>query len=434
MPKQKETENPKEETKIPKEISLPQTSASSDLGITQEYSKDNRAALWDSTAKKNAFRDTAFGDRKTIVDENGNVLHKSHEAAKKKYHQKNAHGEKSSTAWANHAAEVDHVVSLEELHRHTKSNPFLSDADLREIANSDANYQILSKSENASKGAACSGDLKTHSILHGKLAARTCKNMYSEFKLGAVQGLMGVAPIIIADSLYRLVVEDESLEDTLKAEGKAAASIAISAGTEVLLTDIATSVFNNSGNALLKSITQMNAVGQCLVLGAAIGSSALRFLEGEIDADQFAQETIMNGIAVGITSVISVTVPVPFLAPIISCIAIKALNIVYQTKLQIEQESLKDKMIKKMEREAIYEIEKQRHAFHKLVQENLDQWDTLVESAFEEIVSSSLEKTYNINGIINGLDKILSLCGETARFHSVSEWESQLDTPLTLSF
>ena len=153
--------------------------ASESLGITSEYT-GNRQELWDSTKSKNDYRDSVFGDKKTIIDDDNNILHKSHSAAKKKYHQKNASGENISVEWAKHAAEVDHRVSLESLHKRAKLNPFLTDNDLKEVANCPENYQILSKSENASKGAINSADLKTHAALHNKFAKKTVNNVSSE--------------------------------------------------------------------------------------------------------------------------------------------------------------------------------------------------------------------------------------------------------------
>ena len=42
--------------------------ASESLGITPEYT-GNRQELWDSTKSKNDYRDSVFGDKKTIIDE-----------------------------------------------------------------------------------------------------------------------------------------------------------------------------------------------------------------------------------------------------------------------------------------------------------------------------------------------------------------------------
>lgn len=75
--------------------------SSDNLGITQEYT--GNCNLWDSDKSKKEFKEEVFGDNKTIVDEDGNVLHSSHNAAKKKYR----------GGYAKHAAEVDHAAVKE---------------------------------------------------------------------------------------------------------------------------------------------------------------------------------------------------------------------------------------------------------------------------------------------------------------------------------
>lgn len=236
------------------------------------------------------------------------------------------------------------------------------------------------------------------------------------------------------DSLNKLLVEDESIEDTLKYAGEAVLNTAIVGGTEKLLIDTATHIFSNSGNQVLNSIANMNAVGQCLVLGAAIGSSAVKYLDGQITAEQFADEILISGVAVGISTAINIAFPVPLIGPIISGIAVKAITSIYETKRHMDDYLLKEKAIKKLEHQAISEMEYQRKRFHEIVQQNLDKWDSTVEEAFNQIIVNSFENNFNLDEMTKGLDKILSLCGEKAKFHSVDEWEQQLDIPLELSF
>lgn len=413
-------------------LNCSQMTGSEGLGITQEYTGNRK--LWDSTKSKQEYRDLVFGDKQTIRDENGTLLHKSHKAAKNKYHQKNAAGENVSTVWAGRSAEVDHRVSLESMHKSAKHNPFLSDSDLREIANCTENYQILSKSQNASKGAANSADFKTHVDLHTKFAIRTGENVTSEFAVGAAESVKSISISLITDSLQKLLIEGESLKETAKSAGKTVVNAAVVGGTEKLLIDTATHIFANSGNEVLQSIVQMNAVGQCLVLGATVGKSMLKYINGEITTEDLADEILVNGAAIGISTVVGIAVPVPFLAPIISCIAVHAITILNQTKKQLDDYLEKERIIKKLEHEAIIEMQLQRHKFHELVQENLNEWDLVVKNAFQQIVSSSTEESFDLNGVISGLDQILSLCGEESKFHSVQEWESQLDIPLELCF
>ena len=119
------------------------------LGVTQDYDRSN----YDSERAKKAYKEKTFGDHAVIIDPTtGKLLHKSQTNAQKKYHMKNADGENVSKKWATHSAETDHIHSLKSIHEKTKRNPFLSDEDIREIANCDANLRILPKSLNASKG------------------------------------------------------------------------------------------------------------------------------------------------------------------------------------------------------------------------------------------------------------------------------------------
>lgn len=124
------------------------------LGITQEYNRENRAELWDSARAKEEYKQSAFNGKQTMIDPiSGKTLHKDHAAARRKYHMQNAEGEKISAKWAEHAAETDHINAIKDVHDAVRSNPFLSDSDLKEIVNSKENLRILSKRDNAAKGA-----------------------------------------------------------------------------------------------------------------------------------------------------------------------------------------------------------------------------------------------------------------------------------------
>ncbi len=116
------------------------------LGITKEYTKENRAKLWDSTERKQEYKDKIFEDNKTYQDPiTGKILHKDQTAAKRKYHMKNEEGENISTKWAEHSAETDHINALKDVHDKVKNNPFLTDEDFKEVMNSDENFRIYPK-------------------------------------------------------------------------------------------------------------------------------------------------------------------------------------------------------------------------------------------------------------------------------------------------
>ena len=50
------------------------------------------------------------------------------------------------------------------------------------------------------------------------------------------------------------------------------------------------------------------------------------------------------------------------------------------------------------------------------------------------MIRCACEGTYDLQGVTDGLNKVLSVFGKKARFNSLEEYEKQLDMPLKLSF
>ena len=157
------------------------------LGVTQDYDRSN----YDSTKAKKDFKDSVFGDSETITDSyTGEILYKSHKKAKEQY----------GSEYSEHAVEADHINSLKSIHDKVKKNPFLSDDDVKEIANTKENFRALSKHDNTSKGEksdftvisdpnSCFSlkgkvkytceKVKSDIVLTGKFTARTAENISS---------------------------------------------------------------------------------------------------------------------------------------------------------------------------------------------------------------------------------------------------------------
>lgn len=406
-----------------------------ELGITQNYNRENRKNLWDDKNAKDTYKDKVFGEKQTIVDENtGNVIHKSQTAAQNKYHMKDKNGNNVSKKWAQHSGEVDHKVSLESLHEHAKYNPLLKDSDLKEIANSECNYRVISKSENASKGAQNSADILTHAELHGRFAVETAKNAAGEFAVGAKNSIADSAGTIIINSIEGLVLENKSLEETLKDSVKAVAVTGAVGGAEKLLIDTTTQIFSNCGNEVLNSIAQQNAVGQVLTLSVAVGKSLVKYIDGEIDENELAEEITLNGSIIIVSTVVSMAVPIPFIAPLVSFVATNVATMLYETHKHMDDYLIREKQIKKIEREAIRLMDEKREQFKTAVNREFEYWDSTVSDGLYQLLSSSSDDCFSVEGMVSGLDKILSLCGTQAAFHSIEEYVNQLDQPLTLCF
>ena len=104
-----------------------------------EYNPQTRKQFYDDGSAHKKAIDDAFASGKTVRDPySGAELVKKQRDAKMQY------GED----WQSHAAEADHIDPLSQIAKRTKKNPFLTTDDVREIGNSDDNFQVLSRKLN----------------------------------------------------------------------------------------------------------------------------------------------------------------------------------------------------------------------------------------------------------------------------------------------
>jgi len=242
---------------------------------------------------------------------------------------------------------------------------------------------------------------------------------------------------IMMNSLEKLFVEGESLEDTLQYAGGELAETAVKKSSELLLDELKTSaehLFKDSNNPVLKSITEQNTIGRLVTLASAVGGSVVKYVNGEITGEQLADDILMQGLTIGVSSLISIACPIPFVGQAIANFALKTAEVIFDTKAHMNDYLLKEEVIRKLEHRAVAEMKQKREEFHRMVEESLGEWDSTAEDAFSQIVNSSFDDSFSLEGVVGGLDKILSLCGEKTRFHALDEWENQLDMPLNLSF
>lgn len=476
-------------TETIKNISMMEQKANSNLGITKEYNKENRDRLWDSQKGKADYKDKVFGDKETYMDTiSGKVLHKSQKAAQNKYHMKNSEGKNTSTKWAEHSAETDHINALKDIHDIAKHNPFLSDSDFKEVMNSDENYRILSKKDNTSKGEQSDWQIITDKdngmssearvqmarekigsdiALQGKFAVRTVENVGKEFAIGAKDTLVKSAiPLTVeaVGKLCKVANGEESLGDAAKEMGKVAVDVAVSGGTNKLVLDVVNSQLRNSKNAVFSNIANSNQVAQIVTVAMIVKDSAVKYINGEIDGKEFIEEvgvkgtTMVAGMIGGsiggeigaILGSIAGSVALPgvgtavgavagkvigeILGTIITTVACSAIISIYNTSKHLNDYKLKESQIRKLEIEALKEMENQRHKFKSIVEREHKYWDEEIQNGFNMILSSACEQTFNLQGVTDGLDKILALFGKSVAFKNLDEYEAQLDMPLKLSF
>lgn len=463
--------------------------ANSKLGITQEYNKENRDKLWDSKKGKDAYKEKKFGDKQTYEDPiSGRTLHKSQKAAQKKYHMRDGEGNVVSSKWAEYSSETDHVNALKDVHEKVKSNPFLTDNDFKEIMNSDENYRILSKSTNASKGEKSDWEVifdknsdistegkiqmarekaKSDVALTGKFAIRTGKNAGKEFTSGAKDTLVNSAIPLTSEAVRKMVnvaQGKESIGDATKDMTKITANVAVTGGTNKVLVDVVSSKLANSSSAVLQNIANSVQVSQIIAVAVIVQESAVKYITGKIDGQEFIDQVGVKGSSMvagmiggqigreigGIIGEVAGTLALPgvgtgvgnvsgevigqVLGTIITTVACSAIVTVFNSAKHLNDYKLKEYQIQRIEADALREMENQRGKFRKIVEREYKVWDETIQNGFDQMMRAACEENCNIQGVTDGLDKILSVFEKTVKFKNVGEYETQLDMPLKLKF
>lgn len=484
MKEREETEK-KEDTMVEtmKNVGMMNQRASEHLGITQEYNSANRAKLWDSQRGKEAYKDKMFGNGEKYTDPvTGEVLYKNQKAAK-------AH---CSEEWTEHASETDHINAIKDVHNTAKHNLFLTDDDLKEIVNSEENYRLLSRKDNASKGAKSDWEIifdkdsdmtkaakvkmakekvKADVALQGKFAARTAQNVGKEFIQGAEDTLAAsVIPLTVeaVNNLCKVAQGEKSLGEAAKDMGKTTLGVAVAGGGNKLVLDVVNTTLKNSSKTAFKNLAGSNEVAQIISVASIVKDSAVRYINGEIDGKEFINEvgekgtTMVAGMIGGtigreigtIAGAIAGTVLLPgvgtgvgvvagrvvgeILGTIITTVACTSIVSVYKTvrdtSKHLDDYKLKEGRIKRLEAEALKEMEHQRSKFRSIVESEYHHWDEEIESGFDMVLSNACKETFDLQGVTDGLDKILAVFGKSVAFKNLDEYEAQLDMPLKLSF
>lgn len=98
--------------------------------------------LYDSPSAKHRAKITLFSREATVRDPyTGEILTLTKSEAKRLY----------GSDWQKHSAEADHIYPLERIHEAHKSNPFLTNEDIRGTANSPENIEVTSRAFNNAK-------------------------------------------------------------------------------------------------------------------------------------------------------------------------------------------------------------------------------------------------------------------------------------------
>ena len=364
--------------------------------------------------------------------------------------------------WQQHLAESDHIHPLEQTYQDHKDNPFLTNDDIREVANSPDNIEVNSRSFNnakrsrtneeyisqreyrESRGVKLSAESEREAVSRGKkaqaeidreLRIRTVKNAASTFHnaglAGAKQsgltaltmsGIMNIVAVIKGEKSA-----GEAISDTLKTGGAGAVTGYLMSGGLATLSQ----GLSKSSSQIVQSLMKSNVPGQIVTAVMTFGSTLSRYASGEIDTEDFIIEIgdKGSGLAAGSYGFFAgqALIPIPIVGGVIGSMAgymlsgalygklkeaMSGAKLAHEERLRVEREC----------REAIKALEEYRAKIEALISEYLTSHIKTFREAFG--VMNEALMIGDADGFISGANMITRKMGGRVQFEDMKEFDA----------
>lgn len=421
------------------------------------YAKSEKydRSLFDDGAAKVRAKKNAFADGQKVYDSyTGDVLELKKSDAKLKY----------GKDWQKHLAESDHKVPLEKIHKDNSKNPWLTNDDLKNIANSDDNIEVLSRKFNNAKrsrtneefvtdddylrrtGVELSDEGKEKAIKSGKASqARIDKKIrktevkniiktgheagkYSAGNAGVtaatMSGIMNITAVIKGEKS----VED-ALADTAIDTGKAAATGYVLGGG---LTTVSHTL-SSSSSKFLQGLSSMNVPGQVITAVMLTGDTIRRYGNGEITTEECIIELGGKGLnfaTTGYSMTIGQTlIPIPIVGAAVGALVGSVITSKYYNSLI---NTLKTKELEHQERLRIMaECKKaaaEERAFRAELESYLQSYFREYRDCFDEALSEIQYgfQSGDADSVILGANQITRKLGGKVYYETVEEFKDFL--------
>lgn len=293
----------------------------SESPVRNKYNAKASRSKYDDVNKRKQYKESQFGDKQTIQDEyTGKTLHKDTSAARRKY---------GSNKYNEHTSQTDHTVPIKKVVNQNKSNRFLTDSDIKEIANIEENYKITSGRVNQSKGSQSNKEhvkknkvesaqakkmiksqKKAEVAIAKKTTELTVKGINKTGLEGAAAGAKASVVVSSAKNIKKVMDGEENAIDAVcnvaidTAEGAARGySIAvvekgiesgIDKAAEVIAEKTAKTAVEKAGEEISKELGKFShntdAIGKIIVITMEIKPIVDAYCNGEIDNEIFIEK------------------------------------------------------------------------------------------------------------------------------------------------
>lgn len=416
-----------------------------------EIKRDDIDDPYRRNTKKDSYKNRQFDGKRTMKDEyTGKKIHYS-QAEKRKFETRDI-------------ANTDHITPIEKIkQRYSDSIPV---KDLKEMANNDRNLAMTQENLNKSKGQLTNSEylLKkwrqgqpvnattTYNMLkaqvqseatlfvdaNGRKIVNATSKTFSianptvtaakEYAVSGVNAGMNVAIVSMTISTINNIVMCASGEKSIKEAGMeilkvTGSSFVAGAGIDILQR-ASINLATKSGLDVLSNVANSGLPVAEISAAIMIGNSVIKYVNGDIDDEQCVTEILMSGAGV-IAYSFGMSVGGPAGAVIASVVCSQVCKAItdYKNIEKLGKEKLA--RVNAIATKALIEMEYQRNILKSMVEEKYQKWDEAFDNGFEVIFVSTLNN--DVEGISEGLNKILGVFGETVAFSSREEFNTFFD-------
>lgn len=431
-----------------------------------DYNPQTRKQFYDDGSAHKKAIDNAFAGKKTVRDPYSGA-----ELVKKQRDAKMQFGED----WQSHAAEADHIDPLNQIENRTKKNPFLTTDDVREIGNSNDNFQVLSRklnqgSKDIGKGGSTQqewadddtrmdgladsiesgesiGEVSKRIRDTGKAAEKrndrrafkkSVKNAvgtaHESGKAGAlnagattltVSGIMNVVSVINGEKSG-----EDAIVDIIKDGGKAALTGYVTGGGMTVVSQ----TLSYSSSGFVQALAKNNVPGKVITAVIVTGDTLKKWGEGEITTQECLiqlGDKGLNMMTMGYSMVVGQTlIPIPIVGGAVGALVGSVLTSNLYNNLINE---LQTKQLEHEERLRIIAecnvVAEQARKFRSELESYLDSYFQEYRTCFDSALSS-MSLAYEMgdaDGVIASANDITRKLGGEVKFETVSEFRIFLD-------
>lgn len=422
-----------------------------------EYTGNRK--LYDSCVAKKSVKQNSFSNKSVVKDPyTNNTLLLTKTEAKIKY----------GDDWQKHLAEGDHITPIEKIFNETKNNPWLTNDDIKDIANSKENLQTVSREFNNAKRSrtneqfvtddsylektgvliseqgkqkAIRASRKSKIAIDKKIKMKSMKNAietgHNAGKYAATS--TGVTSMTISGIMNTIAVikgekkATDALKDVVVDTGKATATGYVMGGGLTMLSQ----TLSNSSSMFQNLLLKYNVPENIITSIAITGNTLIKYINNEISTQECILELGEKGLSIATTgysmSVGQALIPIPIVGAAVGALFGSILvngycrNLINDLKIKELEHQERQRIMQ--ECKILVEQEKrQRAEFQEYMDNYFSEYKQCFEDAFSYIKEGFV--TGDADSIIFGANKITNKLGGKVHYNSVEEFKNFLDSDL----